>query len=389
MLSNTARHPGRFKKRNVRLAAIAVGVSLGLALSACSSGGGGSSGATASSSGPLKVAFVYNGSVTDQNWNQQAYNNQKTVEQDLGSKIQTTFVQNVAQGASVTPTLQSLISKGYKLIFMNTAGYETNVKQLAPKNPDVRFEEFESSATAPNSGMYNINIADADYIAGMMLASASKTGHLGTVASFPFPGIITQLDGLMLGARAVNPNATLKVTFLSSFYDPAKEDQAATALVNAGIDGLFNQLNDANTCQVAEKTNVPCVANTTLNGDSFGPHTYLSDARFNWTPVFEKIINMVRNGQKVPNNVFMTYQDGAAEMGPTGPSYSTWVNATDQAKITAKEAAMKNGTFTAYTGPISDQSGKVRVPAGQKLTPDQISSISWPVQGIIGSFSAQ
>ncbi len=366
---------------------MALGTVAALTMAACSSSGGSKAGTGGGggSSAPLEVAFVYNGSVTDQNWNQQGYENQQALQSKLGSKIKTSFVQNVAQGPSVTHIIQNLIDRGNKLIFMNTAGYETYVKPLAQRYPKVQFEEFEGSVSSGNYGAYNINIADADYIAGMALAAASKTGKLGAVASFPFSGIITQLNGLELGARAVNPNATLKVTFLSSFYDPAKEAQAAQSLVSSGIDGLFGDNNDANTCQVAESAHIPCVGNTLLNGSTYGPNTYLLDARFNWTPIFEQITQSVLNGKVVPTSVFMGAADGAAQVGPTGPGYNKLISKDTEAKITDKQNAMKTGSFTAYTGPISDQSGKVQVPAGQKLSADQIITIDWAVDGIVGS----
>jgi hypothetical protein len=84
----------------------------------------------------------------------------------------------------------------------------------------------------------------------------------------------------------------------------------------------------------------------------------------------------------------MTLKDGAASLGPTGPSYKKWVSAANHSKIAAKEAAMLDGSFTAYTGPIHDTSGKLRLADGKKLTGDQISTINWPVKGLIGNFSS-
>jgi len=376
------------------LAVVAAGCSSSSSSSSSASGSStgatGSTGSTSGSAGsPLKVAFIYDGSATDENFNQEADIGRQAVEAQYGSKVQTTFKENVPEGPSATQVAQSLISQGYKLFFVNGTGFETYFQPLAKANPDVRFEEFESAVSGGNYGAYNVNIAEADYLAGMALAAGSKTGHLGIVASFPFPGILTQINGFELGAQAVNPNATLRTVFISSFYDPAKETQAAQALVSGGADGLVADLNDGNTCQVAEKAGIPCIANTLLNGASDGPTTYLTDARFVWTPIMIQVVGDVLAGKTVSDSIFEGYAQGAAALGPDGPAYDKWVSPTVQSQMAAKEAALKSGTFNVYQGPLKDQTGAVRVPAGQALAPDQITSIHWAVQGVIGSISSK
>jgi basic membrane protein A len=177
------------------------------------------------------------------------------------------------------------------------------------------------------------------------------------------------------------------VVFLSSFYDPPKETQAAQALVSGGVDGLIAQLNDGNTCQVAEKANVPCIGNTLLNGASLAPNTFLVEAGFVWTPIMIDVTGQVLNGQAVNDDIFGGYKEGDVGVGPFGPAYNKLVSSSVQSQITAKEAALKDGSFTVYQGPIKDQSGTVRLPAGQSLTPHEIESINWAVQGVIGNVS--
>jgi len=365
------------------------------ALSACGSSSNKSSnpGTSPNSTGSkgsgsaLKVALILDGSSNDGDYNQEGYENFQAAVSTFGSKVASTVKQNVPESPQAAQVVQGLISQGYKLFFVNGTGYETYLQPLAQANPDIRIEEFESAVTGSNYGAYNIDIAQSAYIGGMMLASASKSGRLGIVASFPFPGILTQINGVELGAQAINPNATLHVLFVSSFYDPAKERQAAQALISGGVDGIVDIQNDATVCQTAQADGVPCVAQTLINGPSYGPTTYLADFRFIWTPIYSSVISDMLQNQPVPQSIFYGYPQGATGIGPKGSAYAKLVSSADQAKIAAKEAALKSGSFDVYTGPISDQSGQVKVPAGQKLTSTQILSINWAVQGVIGNIS--
>lgn len=373
----------------VRVAVAAVVAAASLILAGCSSSPGQSSSSQASSSGshaaPLKVAFIYNGSITDGNWTQRGDQTGRVAAQKkFGDKIQTTYLQNIPQGPAATTAVNKLVQQGYKLFFLNSAGYETYMKPIAAAHPDVRFEEFEGSFQSSNYGVWNSDIAQATYIAGMMLASASKTGKIGMVNSFPFPGIITQINGLTLGARAVNPNATVQVIFVSSFFDPSKETLAAQGLISNGVDAIANGANDPAACVVAQKQDIPCMAQEQYNGESQGPSTYLASYLYIHTPAVEKVIQLTLDGKPVPKSIFMGWKDGAVGLDTTTPAYEKWVDASARAKIAGAEKALSDGTLDVHAGPIKDQNGTVRVPAGKSLTPDQILSINWGVQGIIG-----
>lgn len=345
-----------------------------------------STGSTGSGS-VLKVGYLLDGSSTDSDYNEQQYRNAEAAQSKFGAKVSTTIKQNVPQGPQAAQTVKAMIAEGDKLIFITTTGDETYLKPVAAANPGVRIENFESAVTAPNYGAYNVNIGQGAYVGGMTMAGASKTGHLGVVASFPFPGILQQVNGLELGAQAVNPNATLKVIFVSSFFDPAKESQAAQALISSGVDAIADIQNDQAPCVVAEKDNVPCEAQTLLNGPSYAPKMFLSDFNYNWTPIFEKAISLTLAGQAVPQSIFYGWPEGATEVVEKGANWGTLVSANAQSEIAAKEKALDNG-LKIFAGPIDDQSGNVKVPAGQTLSESQILSLNWAVKGVIGSVSS-
>ena len=340
---------------------------------------------TASSHGPLKVALILDGSAHDGDYNQLGYTDFEAAIRQFGSRVEATVEQNIPEGPTVAPLVDGLIGSGYTLFFIHGTGYETYLKPVAQAHPQIRIEEFESAVTARNYGAYNIDIAQSAYLGGMMLAAASKTGHLGIVASFPFPGILTQINGVELGAKAIKPRATLHVLFVSSFYDPAKEGQAAQALISAGADGIVDIQNDPAACETAQRDHVPCVGQTLVNGPSYGPTTYLADFRFIWTPIYKQVLSDVLAKRSVPKSIFAGYPQGATGLGPFGRAYNRLVPAPIRAKIAAKAVALRAGKFHVYEGPLVDQQGQVKVRAGHRLTVSQILSLNWVVKGVIGN----
>jgi len=350
-----------------------------------------SCGATSASNGtkskkpPLKVAYLFDGSVTDGSFNHMNNDNRLAVKRYFGARIQTTYKENVPQGPGVVQIAQQFITEGYKLIFATSAGWTSYLDPLAKANPGVRFEEFSGTSTLSNFGTYQVDLSGANYVTGMMLAAASRTGTLGFVGSFPIPPLLNTINATELGARAVNPHATIKVSFVDSFYSPPAETQAAQALISSGVDAIIDDQNDAAVCVYAQSKGVPCVGNTLFNGPSYGPTTFLTDFRYNWFGTEKEVIQDVLTGHSVPHSIFPGYRQGAADFGPLGASYDKWVSTKVRGEIKTKEAALKSGSFHVYSGPITDRSGTLRVRSGATLSTSSIESFNWVVQGVIGT----
>jgi basic membrane lipoprotein Med (substrate-binding protein (PBP1-ABC) superfamily) len=336
------------------------------------------------SNGPLKVALILDGPNNDNSYNQVGYDGFEAAQHHFGSAMQSTVEQNVPESPQAAQVVEGLIGKGYTLFFIHGTGYETYLKPVALAHPGIRIEEFESAVTGTNYGAYNIDYSQPSYIVGMMLAAASKTGHLGAVASFPFPGILSIVDGMELGAQAVNPKATMHVLYVSSFDDPAKETLAAQALVNGGADALADVQDDPATCQVAQKDHVPCTDQNLITSASYGPTTYLASYFYDFTPIYEQILGDVLAKKSVPTSIFEGWTNGAVRVGSFGPAYDKLVPPSMRARIVAKEAALRAGTFHVYQGPIVDQQGQTKVPTGKRLNASQILSLNWAVKGVIG-----
>ncbi len=375
-----------------RLTSIILVGALAVAIAACgsnssssSSGGGGSSSQTYSASHPLKVAFMYVGEPNDGGWNQNLDNARQAAQQAFGAKVQTTYKGSVPEGPQASQVIDGLVRDGDNVIIGTSFGYHEFMARAAKQYPNVKFLQFQSTETGPNLGEFFINIAQGYYAGGMALAAAARGNSLGIIAPFAFPSILTAVNGLTLGARAIKPNATVRVVYLNSFFDPARETQAAQGLLSNGVSGIATVLDDAATGQAADRAGVPWVVDQIEKGESFGPRTYVTDVKYIFTPYFKQVIGSILDGTFRAGVYFGGWKDGATGVAPFGPAYAKLASASDRAKVAAAMRALANGTLDVYRGPIKDQTGSVRVPAGSALTPSQIQTIDWLAQGALGS----
>ena len=196
--------------------------------------------ALAAAPAPLKVGFVYVSPVGDAGWTYQHDLGRRAMEQALGPRVRSAVVESVAEGADSERVIRDLAQQGNRLVFATSFGYLEPTLRVAADFPAVAFEHAGGYKTAPNVGTYNARYYEARYLAGMLAGGVSPSGVAGYVAGFPVPEVVQGLNAFALGMRAVNPKATVKVIWLNTWFDPAREAEAATVLVNQGADILAN-----------------------------------------------------------------------------------------------------------------------------------------------------
>ena len=188
--------------------------------------------------GPLKVGFVYVSPVGDAGWTYQHNLGRLAMEQALGDKVFTTVVENVAEGPDAERVMRDLAARGHHLIFATSFGYLEPALRVAADFPGVMFEHMGGYKTAPNLNTYNARFYEGRYLAGMVAGKMSRTGEAGYVAGFPIPEVVQGINAFTLGMRAANPQAQVKVVWLNTWFDPAREREAALSLINQGADTL-------------------------------------------------------------------------------------------------------------------------------------------------------
>jgi basic membrane protein A and related proteins len=329
---------------------------------------------------PFKAAFIYVGAASDAGWTHAHDVGRLAMESSFGGRVQTMFKENVPEGPQVGQVITQLVNQGANIIFATSFGFQPAMVAAAKQYPNVRFEQATGTELSANLAEYYGAGEDGDYLSGMAAGAASKSGKIGFVAPFPIPEVIREIDAFTMGARAVNPNATVKVVWTNTWFAPATERQAAESLVAAGVDVLGDGQDSPTTGQVAEAAGLKW---TGYDSDqtSFAPKAWLTATTYNWGPYYTQEVTAAMDGTWKSHFYYGGIADGFVVMAPFGSS----VSAATQAAITAKKDAIKAGTFDPFTGPITKQDGSAGVPAGTTLTVADKYALSWFVQGVIGS----
>jgi basic membrane protein A len=333
---------------------------------------------SAAKTSPYKVAWIYPGPHNDHGWSQAHDDGRKYVMNALGDKIQTTIKETIANGPQLEQTVASLVQQGYQMIFGTSYGYFS--KQLAAKYPKVLFEQATMIDTSKNLSEYFGSGEDTIYLSGMAAGAATKKGVIGYVVPFPTPEVIRHANAFALGAQATHPGAKVKLVWTSAWLDISKETRAAESLHQSGVDVLGQNVDSPATGQYAESKGIPWVGYDS-NARSFAPKQWLTAAVYHWGPYYLRRIKAAMNGTWKPGFYYGSMNDGFTGLAPFGPK----VSAKTKKAIAAKMKAIKNHTFYEFTGPLYDQSGKLRVPKGKKMTLQQLYAMNWLVRGVIGS----
>lgn len=327
----------------------------------------------------LKVAFMYVSPAGDGGWSYTHDQGRKYLESQL-PYVKTSFVESVPEGADAARVLTQLAEQGNKVIFATSFGYMDPTIEVAKKYPDVVFMHCSGYKTDKNVGTYFGRIYQARYLTGLVAGKMSKSNKIGYVAAYPIPEVVRGINAFTLGVRAVNPNATVKVVWTNTWYDPAKEKEAGKTLLDAGVDVIAQHQDTPGPQQAAEEKGKFGVGYHS-DMSKFAPKAVLTSAVWNWGPYYVKTVEAVKNKTWKNDQYWGPMSDKIVDITPFGPMVPEDV----KKMVEAKKQDILGGKWDVFTGPIKDQTGAVKVPEGKKMTDQEMLSFDWFVQGVEGS----
>ena len=329
---------------------------------------------------PLKVAFAYVGPVGDGGWTFAHDNARKAVEKEFGDKIVTSFVEKVPESADAERVFRDLAGQGNKLIFGTTFGYMEPMLKVAADTKGVSFEHATGYKQAENMRTYDSRTYEGAYMAGVIAGKMTKTNTIGFVGSFPIPEVIRNINSFTLGAQSSNPKIKTKVVWVSSWFDPTKETEAATSLINGGADVLMQNTDSSAVLQTAEK-----MGKRAFGWDSdmttYGPKAHLGSAVINWAPYYIKATGEALAGTwKGGGHTWWGVKEGAIDM----VSVSADVPAETKTKLDEVKAGLKAGTFAIWKGPLMSNEGKELLAKDAVADDKFMGGINFYVKGVEG-----
>jgi basic membrane protein A len=340
----------------------------------------GTSPGSAKQAAPFKAAWIYVAPHNDGGWSQAHDQGRLAVQKALGSKVQTTYKENVPEGPQTAQVIESLIRDGNKIIFATSFGFQPAMVAAAKKHPDVKFEMATGTAVSKNMAEYFGAAEDAIYLSGMAAGAATKSGTIGYVVPFAIPEVIRHANAFALGAQATHPGAKVKLIWTNAWFAPDKEKKAAESLHAAGADVIGQNVDSPSAGQYAESARIPWVGYDS-DARKFAKTQWLTAAVYHWGGYYTKRVKAAMDGTWKTGFYYGSMKDGLIGLASYGPA----VSAATKAKIAAKRAALINGSFYEFAGPLYDQSGKPRLKKGQKMTVNDLYAMNWLVKGVIGS----
>lgn len=332
----------------------------------------------------LKVAFIYIGPPGDLGWTYEHDRGRKMLEEKLGSKVETKFIESVPEGPDAARVIREYAQQGYNMIFTTSFGYMDPTIEVAKEFPKVYFEHCSGYKTADNVATYFGKIEQPRYLSGLVAGKMTKANKIGYVAAFPIPEVIRGCNAFTRGVRAVNPNATVHVVWTNTWYDPAKEREAAVALLDQGVD-IIAQHQDTTEPQKAAKERGKLSIGYDSDMAKFVGDTVLTSPVWNWGTYYVATVQDVLDGKWKTHQYWGGMKEGVVGLAPLSPRVPT-----DVKELVEKEQKkILDGQWDVFWGPLKDQSGKERVAANQKMTDDEILNMDWFIEGVVGNIPKQ
>ncbi len=325
----------------------------------------------------LKIGFIYVGPVGDGGWTYQHDLARQAIEKEYGDKVETTFIESVPEGADAERALTQLALAGNKLIFATSFGFMDATMNVAKKFPDIKFEHATGYKRAENVATYDARFYEGRAVIGTIAGRMTKSNKIGYIGSFPIPEVIQGINSAYIHARKVNPNVEMKVVWAYSWFDPAKEADAAAALIAEGVD-VFMQHTDS-TAPLAKAQEAGALGfGQASDMSAFAPSPRISSIVDNWTPYYIKRVGQVLDGTWTSEGVWLGIGDGEVEIGEITDA----VPAEVKAEAEALKASIASGEYHPFTGPLKKQDGSDWLADGQKATDEELSSMNFYVEGI-------
>jgi len=324
----------------------------------------------------VKACFVYVGSVNDGGWTQAHEFGRQYAEKELGDKAELIYVENVPEGGDSERAMERFARSGCNIIFTTSFGYMDSTIKVAAKFPDVKFEHATGYKTAPNVTSYNSRFYEGRYIIGQIAGKLSKTGVAGYIASFPIPEVVQGINAFTLGAQSVNPDFSLKVVWVNTWFDAGKEADAAKVLVDQGVDILTQHTDSTGPMLVAEERGIKAFGQA-FDQISAGPNSQLTAIVDLWGAYYLKRIQAVADGTWQSQSSWDGLKDGILAMAP-------YTNMPDDVKAMAEatEAKIKSGELHPFTGPIKKQDGSDWLAEGEVADDGTLLGMNFYVAGV-------
>lgn len=326
----------------------------------------------------MNVGFVYVSPIGDAGWSYAHDVGRQAIEEMDG--VKTSYVEAVSEGPDSERVILNMARKGYDIVFATSFGYMDPMLKVAKQFPKTTFMHCSGFKMADNMGNYFGRMYQARYLSGIVAGGMTKSNTIGYVAAFPIPEVIRGINAFTLGVQSVNPDATVRVVWTKTWYDPATEKEAAKSLLDVGADVIAQHQDSPGPQEAAQEKGVYSIG---YNSDmtQFAPKAHLTAPIWNWAPFYKSVVESVQNGTWKAESSWPGLAEGIVELAPFG----SMVPQELQDKVLAVKADITAGTRKVFVGPIKDQNGEVKIADGVTAADGELLGMTWFIEGVVGT----
>ncbi len=336
--------------------------------------------ATTAMADKTKVGFIYVGPVGDGGWTYEHDRGRKAVEAAFGDKVETTYVESVAEGPDAERVMTQMALNGADLIFATSFGYMDAVQNVAKKFPNVKFEHATGYKTAPNVSVYSARFYEGRAVQGTIAGRMTKSNIIGYIASFPIPEVIRGINSAYIHAKKVNPNIKFKVVWVYTWFDPAKEADAAKTLIEQGADVILQHTDSTAPQAAAQKAGNVITFGQASDMAEYAPLPRVSSIIDNWGPYYIERTKAVMDGTWTSVSTWNGIGKGMVKIG----EISSAVPEDVKAEALALKDAIAKGEYHPFTGPLNKQDGTPWLKEGEVADDGTLAGMNFYVEGIEG-----
>lgn len=329
-----------------------------------------------------KACFVYVGPIGDLGWSYQHHQGALAVQKEYGDKVEVTWQESVPEGADAERVLTQMALGGCDIIFTTSFGYMDATNAVAKKFPNVKFEHATGfKRESPNVATYNARFYEGRAVQGTIAGLMTKSNKIGYIGSFPIPEVIMGINSYYLHAKKVNPNVELSVVWAMTWFDPAKEADAAKAMIEQGVDVIASHTDSTAPLAEAEKSGGKVIGfGQASDMAEYKPSPRVTSIIDNWAPYYVKRVGQVLDGTWDQTDTWAGIKEGEVEIGEITDAVPAEVKAAAE-KVRDDIAA---GTYHPFTGPINKQDGSPWLAEGQTAPDGDLLGMNFYVEGIKG-----
>ena len=327
-----------------------------------------------------KIGFVYVGPTGDFGWTYEHDVGRKAIEAAHGEQVETSYVESVPEGTDAERVLTQMALSGHKLIFTTSFGYMDATINVAAKFPDVKFEHATGYKRADNVSTYSARFYEGRAVIGHIAGRMTKTNTIGYIASYPIPEVVRGINAAYIHAKKANPDVEFKIVWVFTWFDPAKEADAATTLIEQGADIIMQHTDSPAAMTIAEEKGIFAFGQAS-DMKQFGPNARLSSIIDNWSPYYVQRASDVINGTWESMDTWHGINEGMVEIG----EFSDNVPADVQAEAQAISDAISSGAYHPFTGPLNRQDGSPWLGEGETADDGTLLGLNFYVEGLEGA----